>query len=236
LFAMNPDQIFELCEFSFVADREARIDLAGGYIRDEDDYTSNFTGAFRRIVNANSRTGLIANSYMLSTTDERKFGCDAVFVVESNGYIKIALFEAKLPRFSTLNKRWDSIQESTGLSHFSDQLARQANYAADIAVFEMFYCESKFGKQPQYLENDVSSCVWHREAHSFDLSRTNPTGTWSTSELIALLQKVGGKTISSILKDVCNCTEGKPMIRPADFRQLAKELNVSGQITYLTTG
>jgi hypothetical protein len=51
---MPKTQIDELCKFAYLADKEARSDLFRGFIRDENDYTSNFTGALRRIINSNS--------------------------------------------------------------------------------------------------------------------------------------------------------------------------------------
>src|SRR6185437_2725485 len=107
--------------FSYYADKEARSDLIAGVIRDEDDYTSNFTGALRRNINSHSQTGLRATSYMLSTTEERRSGCDATIILSTNGMDKVALFEAKLPRLANGAGVWDYPQTSTGLSHFSDQ-------------------------------------------------------------------------------------------------------------------
>lgn len=48
----------ELCWFAYTADKEARSDLVRDYLRNEDDYTFNFTGALRRITNSNSKMGL----------------------------------------------------------------------------------------------------------------------------------------------------------------------------------
>lgn len=111
MFNPRSDQIVELAGLANLSDREARTDLAGGYIRDEDDYTSNLVGALRRNISAHSVTGLTATSFMISTEEERSIGCDAAIVVTSNGYSKIALFEAKYPRFAKPGHyRWDKGQ------------------------------------------------------------------------------------------------------------------------------
>jgi hypothetical protein len=230
---MPYDQIEELGRFSRCADKEARVDLAMGYIRDENDYTANFTGALRRIVNANSQTGLVVRSFLLSTALERKTGSDAVIVVESNGFIKIAAFEAKFPRFKLPNYLWDYSQSTSGQSHFSNQLERQHLYSEQIAFFEMFYCEYKHGTQPAYLKHDVSSCVWHDEAHYFDLNRTNPCLSWSTADVITLFQKSNTYSIDHILEDVCNCKRGKPIMRPENFYGFAEEFGFTGQVIYI---
>lgn len=114
-----PDaQIGELAHFAAIADREARTDLAKGYIRGENDYTSNFTGALRRIINANSTTGLTAESYLLSPSEEREMGVDGAIILSNDSNSKVAVFEAKFPRFKQVGYRWDKEQTASGLCHF----------------------------------------------------------------------------------------------------------------------
>jgi hypothetical protein len=119
-------QTRELVTFAYFADKEARSDLICNLIRDEDDYTSNLTGALRRNINSHSTSGLRATSHMLSTSQERRSGCDATVILTANGFTKVALFEAKLPRLTSGTSVWDYPQTASGLSHFSDQLDRQA--------------------------------------------------------------------------------------------------------------
>jgi hypothetical protein len=164
MFNLTSLQIKEFARFAYLSDCEIRSDLILGMIKDEDDYTSNFTGTLRRKINANSRkTGIKATSYLLPSPIEQSIGCDATIIIQSNGYIKIALFEAKWPRFSK-SYRWDYKQTSTGLSHYSDQLDRQALQSSDFAIFEMFYCEYPFGTQPNYMQkkfHHASGIVTH---------------------------------------------------------------------------
>jgi len=209
VFKLQPSQIKEICRFAHISDKEARIDLSGGYISNENDYTSNFTGALRRIINANSQTGLIATSHLLKPPEERLTGCDATIIITCNGYFKVAIFEAKYPRLSQKYYSWDYAQTSSGISHFSDQLERQKKYAGLHAIFEMFYCEMQFGKQPSYMQKETSSCVWHDAAVCFDNLRVGPQTVWSRSDLEKLLKK-GNESIGTILKAICECSKGHP--------------------------
>jgi len=231
---MSNPQVAELCNFAHTADKEARSDLAGGFIRDEDDYTSNFTGALRRIINSNSTTGLSATSFLLGTSVERSMGCDAAVIVRSNGQVKIATFEAKLPRFTDPYHRWDYAQTSSGLSHFSDQLERQKRFAGTLAVFEMFYCEAPFNKQPPHMQSEASSCVWHSDAIRFDSCRSASRPPWTQNELSTML-KAGNCGIDSILRAVCECRSGEPISMPEDPTLVAREFGLSGHVLFVNT-
>lgn len=232
MLAMPKNQIDEICNFANIADKEARSDLVGGYIAGENDYTSNFTGALRRIINSNSHTGLSASSYVLSPPEERLSGCDATIVITSNNHFKIATFEAKYPRISQAYYSWDYAQTSTGLSHFSDQIERQKRFAGLHAIFEMFYCEMPYGTQPPYMQNEVSSCVWHDDAVIFENGRSSSKQVWSSSDLVALLT-AGNHPIDHILREVCNCSRGKPQRCFGDVPTIAKEFSIYGQILHI---
>ena len=201
------NQTHELITFAGWADREARIDLAGGYIHDEDDYTSNFTSALRRIINSNSQTGLSATSFMLAPQDEQRTGTDATIIITKQGESKVALFEAKWPRLFDSNYHWDYKQTSSGLSHFSDQLARQHTLLKKFAVFEMFYCECDFQKQPSFMQNYGSSCIWHDDAHASMNKRTQPDAVWDRADLESMLRS-GNLGIGEILLPFCDCMRG----------------------------
>lgn len=234
MFKMSSHQITELCHFARIADKEARSDLSLGFISNENDYTSNFTGALRRIINSNSKSGLSATSYVLAPSIERDIGCDAAIVITSGGQYKIAAFEGKYPRFIREGGRWDYPQTSTGLSHFSDQLDRQASLTSSIAIFEMFYCEYPFSKQPKHMQDDLSSCVWHDDALNFENSRTNKGKVWSPKDLVAMLKK-GNVTIAEILERVCECTRGAPQNVFGDAKAIAREFSLCGYVLHVST-
>lgn len=234
MFSMQPQQIVELCQFAAWADREARSDLAGNYIATENDYTSNFTGALRRIINSNSSTGLMATSFILKPTFERSMGCDATIIVTSNGFAKVAPFEGKMPRFQSCNYQWDHAQTATGLSHFSNQLQRQAKYWHRFAIFEMFYCEYPFHKQPNYLKDDGSSCTWHDSTLAFDLLRSTAKHIWTRAELDAFLKK-GNISVSDVLASVCQCSHGEPIKMWDGVEALAQEFGIGGDVLHIAS-
>jgi len=233
MFSMRPQQIEELCLFAFIADKQARSDLVSKYIVNENDYTSNFTGALRRIINSNSVTGLTASSHLISRKEERQFGCDAVILISANGYFKSTLFECKWPRFSIDKYPWDYEQTCIGLSHFSDQLVRQMSYAPVSAIFEMFFCEFQFNFQPPFMKPEVSSCVWHDDAVQFDLSRNKPFSVWSQSELIFLLEK-NSIQVDQVLREVCNCNRGKAITYSGDISAFIQEFSQVASVLHIS--
>jgi hypothetical protein len=234
MLSMPAAQINELCSFAHIADKETRSDLVGGYIVSEDDYTSNFTGSLRRIINSQSSTGLSASSHRLQPHDERLTGCDAIIFITSNGYFKIAIFEAKYPRISQPAYSWDYLQKSTSESHFSGQLDRQTRFASTLAIFEMFYCELPFGTQPRYMHNEGSSCVWHKDAVAFEAGRATPMGIWSSRDLVGLLS-AGNYPIENIIRKICDCSQGKAKQYFGELRilDIARELSIFGHILHV---
>ena len=231
---LPPPQIDELSFWAYLSDKEVRSDLVSGHIRNEDDYTSNFTGALRRNVNTYAQTGLRAMSYLLEVSEERRTGCDATIIVSSPSASKVALFEAKAPGLCAGRPRWDYRQTSSGLSHFSDQLGRQAAVVPQFAVFEMFYCDYAFGSQPAYMHDEVSSCVWHDDAVAFDHGRATPQGVWSPADLVAMLQ-AGNVGVHEVLAAVCKCDAGRPipMVAPGDV--IAREFGLEGPVLHITS-
>jgi hypothetical protein len=216
---LAPEQLDELIRFALFADREARSDLAKSFIKDENDYTSNFTGALRRIINSNSECGLSATSFLIPHSDERQIGGDAAIILTRGGESKVSIFEGKWPRFRKPGYAWDYYQTAEqNLSHFSDQLERQKRWKKIFAVFEMFYCEYPLGRQPPFLERDGSSCVWHNDAAEFNLTRPHPNGLWTQDELKTLLQ-AKRVSISDVMKDFGICDKGEPIrsVKPMDI-------------------
>ena len=207
---LPPDQLNELIHFATIADKEARSDLSLGFIKDENDYTSNFTSALRRIINSNSQTGLSASSFLLQHTEEREMGADAAIILSCGKESKIAVFEAKWPRFMSSGYQWDYAQTASGLSHFSDQLERQTHWRGLFAVFEMFYSEHPFASQPPFLDANGSSCVWHDDTDAFRKQRPDPDAVWSQAELQKLLT-TKRVSIAEVMLEFGICNQGKPI-------------------------
>ncbi|WP_025557956.1 hypothetical protein [Vibrio parahaemolyticus] len=193
---------------AYWSDREVRTDLIAGYIANENDYTSNFTGTLRRKINAMALPGLNATSYVLKPKLERKLGADACIIFANETEFKVCIFEAKWPRLSMYTNYWDSIQKSTGCSHFDEQVERQKKYSKSFAIWEMFYFEHGFGKQTVKSANEVSGCVWHKDVVAFRNGKK--TAKWTDVQLLKLLRK-HNTSISNIVQDVCSCKVGLPI-------------------------
>jgi hypothetical protein len=207
----SPTIIDLIKKSAYWADRSIRAELSIGLVADENDYTSNFTAEFRRQINAKAMSGLTAISYKVNGSIERKTGTDACIILSNHTEAKMCLFEAKLPRLSTKVNAWDSIQKSTSQSHFSSQLQRQSRYQSYFAIWEMFYSDEQFKKQPAPFLDYVSSCITHDEAISYDSSRSNKNVAWSDSELIDMHNKSKIYQVDDLIESVCMCNMGTPI-------------------------
>ncbi|EHQ05552.1 hypothetical protein [Leptonema illini] len=150
----SPHVIAEVADCARWADRLVRADLIHGFVVTENDYTSNFTSAFRREINSRRLPGLSAHSQVLTPSVERRTGTDGCIVFHNQSVFKVGLFEGKWPRLSTHLNYWDSIQKSGGRSHFDDQLARQAALSG-YAIWEMFYSEEPYGPTSCFPMKDL---------------------------------------------------------------------------------
>lgn len=193
---------------AYWADKSIRSELALGYIADENDYTSNFTAEFRRQINAKTIPKVTAVSYKINGSLERKTGTDACIILANDTHAKLCLFEAKLPRLSKKLNAWDSNQKSTGNSHFSSQLQRQSNFSSEFIIWEMFYCDYAYTKQPRPFLDGTSSCILHSEAQTFDSKRSIKTA-WTDQELIDLHNSSAVFKVDDIIESVCECSLGK---------------------------
>jgi hypothetical protein len=230
---LPPNQAQDLFWLAALSDKEARSDLAAGFVHDEDDYTSTLVGSLRRNINSYSQSGLKATSYMVSTRVERRSGCDAAIIVTSGGNTKITVFEAKLPDFRNGAHGWDYSQTATGLSHYSDQLQRQLLLPKDFAVFEIFYCDYPFGHQPAYMLDAGSSCIWRDDASIYDSQRTRHPNPWSGGELTAMLNQFTKRSFADMLRAVADCQAGLP-ISTMRGMVAAGEYQLDGHILEIT--
>jgi hypothetical protein len=205
----TPPIISAVAKCAHWADRLVRADLAAGYIATENDYTSNFTGAFRREINSRAIPGLSAKAFVLRPSVERRLGADACFIFATPTQFKLGFFEAKWPRLSIRRDSWDSLQKSTGESHFHHQLTRQAMVTSSVAVWEMIYFEHRYGAQPSYAPPFGSACVWHDAAVAADSLR-NPVNTWTDAELESLM-KGSCVGIEDVVSEICQCNAGRPL-------------------------
>ena len=229
LFQSNPAILKDIVDSVYWADRMVRSDLIQNLIVSENDYTSNLTCTIRRQINSKNRPNLKATSLLLKPTIERNVGCDACIILSNGREFKVCFFEAKWPRLSTHKDYWDSLHGTRNVSHFSEQLDKQVPLSKSFAVWEMFYCEYAFCKQPSWMPDETSACVWHRDAHAKSKARNN-SAKWTDKELENLLNSTTYKAqIDCMVKEVSLCNEGQ-LFRGNDYLSVLNEFNLSTEV------
>ncbi len=207
--ALYPENIQKIvCDSIYFADKAIRSELADGYIANENDYTSNFTGMIRRNINARNNINLSVVSKVLNGSYERRYGADACIILANKLFFKVCFIEAKWARHKTNVDSWDSIQKSSGRSHFLEQIERQSIICNRVAIWEMFYSEYAFNEQPTGYPNLGSACVWHHDAMAFSNERANPSTRWSDADLFSLLS-ICASGIYDFIAAVCECRRGE---------------------------
>ena len=221
-----PKQIInQITDSATQADNLTRSELASRLIAHENDYTSNFIGRLRTNINVMSIPGLNAHIVVLNQRDEQRLGSDAKIVLANSTHFKVCIFEAKWPRLNTPGYRWDGIQAGA-ISHFHDQLLRQSNWASTFAIWEMFYCEFNDTKQPHFMSDYGSSCVWHHHALNASNGRRSLHLPWKYDDLRSLLL-THCITIYKVLEEACRCQRGIPKAGN-DYEPLLLEYSNTG--------
>lgn len=206
----------------YALDKEIREELVQKIIADERDYVSNLTNRIRdrwRCFNLPA----FAFSRTLDRPLESAFGCDAIIVIRIGNKAKVCLFEAKYPRLSQGFYAWDSVQQSSSISHFSDQLKRQEKWSHVAAIWELFILDDKPGKKLPGFDDWASTCVWHDSALMYDKNHRINTQVWNNSDLTKLVSmvKTGNlwtrkdANLHQMLMQVCKCKKGNrfPIMR-----------------------
>lgn len=111
----------------------------------------------------------VLHSEELADPDSHKTGCDAMLAFKVGSKARVALFEAKWPRLSrTPRYRWDRLQASSKISHFTDQLQRQEIWTTSAYIWEQFIVEHAVGSQPSPgFDRRGCSCVWQELAQKY---------------------------------------------------------------------
>lgn len=197
----------------YTEDKSCRSDLCKGNIIDERDYVSNFTNRIRNNV---SSKGFVSYARVLSGSEERRLGCDAIIVLKSTTQYnqdkyKIGLFEAKWPRVTHApDYAWDYHPQNMNNipSHFSSQIQRQHSYRTNAVIWEMFFLELHPGKSHQRFDIDGSSCVRHDPAYSKMIAMGS--NRWTNQDLDNAMQN-DCENIQHIVQDMIMCQAGVPL-------------------------
>ena len=113
-------------------------------------------------------------------------------------------------------------QHKTKLSHFSEQIKKQTHVSNKFAVWEMFYCDFDFRKQPSFMNDKKSSCIWHKDAYA-KVQEKGDSNKWTNTDLQNLLTRVTYQTgIDDMVRDVCECKQGE-LIKGSDYVSIFDE-------------
>ncbi|MBE9078406.1 hypothetical protein IQ241_14060 [Romeria aff. gracilis LEGE 07310] len=218
---------------AYRADQDTRNELYNGVIAGEDDYVSALANEIRRTWKAfNLRCYL--HSQKLNRLQESTFGCDALILFKEAAKAKLCLFEAKYPRICSQSYyQWDSMQTSSQISHFSDQLRRQARWIHLAAIWELFVLECKPGVRHSHFDIWGSTCIWHNPVLKYDhFCRTSDK--WNNDQLIDLLRRVKKPPFSTrqanlfdVLTSVLSCKAGFPIPIENGFLRITSSDRVS---------
>lgn len=168
-------------------DSKVRHELVQNYISDEDDYVSTLMSKIRDLFKKYKNLKACI-SKKFPSSQEQKFGCDAMIVFRINDIAKICAFEAKYPRFKIHpNYAWDSPQKKTKKSHFSDQIKRQSTWKNNLYIWEFFILDYAFRQQGKVFDDFGSTCIWHQPTFNYDRRNINQTTLWKQQDLINLV-------------------------------------------------
>lgn len=176
-------------------------------VQSENSYTVALFGEFGRLLEvAGLGYGLVTSG----KRRERQLGCDVVVVAGFSGYVKVALFEAKMPRFNRGNNSWDGaalskrggLQPRSGESRFNFQLRVQSLFLPPAAAFEVFYDDRPVGQRNAPFQTYGSSCVTHADA----IAAGARFRRWTTARLTNSITTT--MSVGQALATVLSCSAG----------------------------
>ena len=196
---------------AYQADCQTRTDLSTGAVLGERDYVSRLV---TRVADKWARLGGVALAYtrVLTTSEEKRYGSDALILLRWQSMAKLCFFEAKWPRLDTPSYAWDTADKKSGLSHFSTQIADQKKWSHEVAIWEQFLHEQPAESQPGGFDQYGSTCITHDAAATYD-KRHKGGKVWTQNDLTSLRVESATRrrNIGDMLRAVCACRMGLPL-------------------------
>lgn len=230
---LKPTEAKVIADLFYFLDKSVRNDLANKRIADERDYVS------RLVTHFNYPFGIL-NHFAFNTFKfkskwfarvnsghhERKFGCDSMIVFQVGEKVKVALFEAKWPRVKIdPHYNWDYYSKRKKVSHFTDQIERQAKWTKDAAIWEMFFYEENVSVFNTPFDKNASTCIKHDYAKKYIDGPLRPTVIWDNDDLERLIiseqtPAFNGENetnLKQIVQEILTCNYGNAIdVRPRD--------------------
>lgn len=225
-----------IADLFYTLDKQVRHDLSQGRVADERDCVArlvqNFTYPFGLFNSYGFNSLRFASQWFAKVNDghhEQTFGCDSMLVFRVGRQVKVGLFEAKWPRL--LGKRahpWDSAQESTKQSHFTDQIRRQASWTPQAAIWETFFLEAPVSTSYTSFDPEGATCVPHEVAARMVATPPNTLNVrWNNADLNQLVQLAQGgppprKSVANLhhmIFAMLTCQMGQPILTQPHDRE-----------------
>lgn len=211
----NPVHIDTIGHAFYQFDQDCRRELANKRIVDEEDYVSNLTREWRRHPPPTNeiRTG---HAQRLPNEEEQRVGADAIIIFSNGQQAKVGIFEAKRPKFFVdSSNSWDYRQESSGISHFTSQLRRQARWIPGPLVWEMFLHDAPPGASESPFDPLGSTCLEHRPVFIFAQDNNLDENLWNNAYLKTLVEDPptgeSPKHVGEMVEKILSCQYGPPL-------------------------
>jgi len=188
-----------LSQFIYEVDKVCRKDLSNQILVSERDYVTQFNSLIRY---PNGILGPFINlihSQTLNGRIEQKIGCDSIMIFKFLNGFKIGVFEAKYPRYISVNRNilyadWDSN------NRFNTQLLRQQvlrRKFPKITIWEHFIDNGATGSiKTPFIDSEGSSIILFDDIQS-QISSTK----WGFQKLKNILS-VSGINIETLIDKI----------------------------------
>lgn len=155
--------------FIYDVDRICREDLVKLKIVSERDYVSHFCSLLRFPKGIYGTQNQFLHSQTLPGAIEQVIGCDSIIIFNFGNQYKVGLFEAKYPRYKSVNskiayRRWDD-------GRFNKQLDKQHLFLKKypgVFIWNKFINNGQIGisKKP-FNDKNGSTLILHADMYRF---------------------------------------------------------------------
>lgn len=163
---------------------------------------------------------------------------DGIFIFRVANEVKIGLCESKILRFYTptrrirpLTTRWDRYQPAdSNESHFFKQLNALGAWPDCIATWIMFIQELNHNQHSPPLDDEGSSCVWHRDLTQHILNQAITLNhRWTLQDVIDI-DKPPLTNLQDIIYKILTCKAGQKIIVDSGYNNVRIDLEDNSQI------
>lgn len=232
---LTPSEALLIADLFYTLDKQVRHDLSLGKIADERDCVARLVGSFSYPFGIFNQYGFHHLRFrskwfarVNSSGHEQWFGCDSMLVFRVDNQLKVGLFEAKWPRIlNDPHHCWDYPQKSTKLSHFTNQIRRQAAWTSQAAIWETFFFEAPVNTAHPPFDLHGATCVRHDVARQLVDEQPDLETLWDNADLQTLIQRAQGSSaigkqmtnLRQMVLDMLTCEFGEAIDIEPDSRR-----------------